>query len=215
MWPKNKVFTRTTGLSLFSPSVHGKRDHANMLLRKGAVHHAGANILAKKFKFSGWNILGFVLNSNILSPNAYETLIVEVCSFITFKPPPMTSAVLPHHHHSWGPSLQMAQPAPPPAVEPWAITTWLLSLSALVNLQLTQIPHITALLCPHLSRTCYWKQLFAQQPRTAAASAKCGAELTALSSTCPFCFVPAPSRLENLSQAISFKSQGTSIFHRI
>lgn len=153
MWHKNKVFTRTTGLSLFYSSLHEKRNDANMPVRKGMVHHARANILARKFKFSGWKILSFVLNPNILSPNAPETLTAEVCSFRTFKPTPVASAVLPRHRHGWGSSLQTAQPGPSPAVEAWAITTSLLSLSAHAKLQLTQIPHITALFA-HISQEC-------------------------------------------------------------
>lgn len=157
-----------------------------MPIRKGRVHPDRANILARKFKFSDWKTFSFVLNLKILSANARKTLTAEVCSFRSFKPQPVASAILlPCHHHSWRPSLQMAQPGPSPAVEAHPVTPSLLSLSSLLKLQLTQIYPISALLCTHLSRICYLKQTFAQQSATTAVSAKCGMEPAAQSSLLP------------------------------
>lgn len=158
----------------------------NVPVRKGTLHSAGANFLPRKFKLSGWKTFIFVLYSNILSPNACKILTAELCSFRSFKPQPVTSAILLLcHHHSWGPSLQMAQPGPPPAVEACAITPSLLSLSVLAKLQLTQTDHISALLCTHVSRICYLKQTLAQQCGMTAVSGKCRMEPAAQSSLLP------------------------------
>lgn len=113
-------------------------------------------------------------------------LTTEVFCFRSFKPHPVAHAViLPHHNHSWGPSLQKPQTGLFPAVAACPITPSLLSLSVLAKLQLTQTPNISTLLYTHLSRICHSKQTLAHQYGVTAVSAKCGMEPAAQSSLLP------------------------------